>query len=649
MLNFNCAVPYIQNTNLLTEEKERLETLHYDILKSIYDKENFKSYKRKDGTKIPVSKPNNYFKAESKIDSVKKNYPLGVIEKREIKLPKRRGNDLTFYINVLPLADFNKVKKTPIPSSLTKKEIEENREYLKEEPFVRNTNSLTVSDLNKPFFDNVNETKSSSEILTTISNSNHKLAPLAKKLLDYVKENDVLITLVNTITDPVIKNPIGQYNPNTNTILVSNHLDNNKPVTNLIHEILHAISYKALRSNNEATLEFRNLYNHAKQFFQEYNSETNLGTYALYTEDEFFVALFTDAKFIKELSLIPPTKKGVFQNLFDEIKNLFLNLLNLKSEETLFTEAFSVATSVINQKDEPTPIEELIKQQPPIVDIKPGVEELFNENPELASIGSLQQYSQYLDQIFPNSVVKDIVYHGTDKEFDKFKKPSEVGSRNRTIAFADDIEYAKIAGNRRTPLKKVISALVNINKLYPVDKLEAMELDSGIRDEVLNELKKDGVDGFAFESDDDLAIKNFNEILVFEPEQIHILGSKKDIEGFKNFINKPIVDNKGQGKLFQLPSTEGQIASEKTIRDLAARMSDRIGIPVRFESDRSKEYKGKIENNVAYINLAYATLDTVFHEVAGHSIIRALKLKSEKNIDVYLEDMITKGIITKEC
>jgi hypothetical protein len=35
------------------------------------------------------------------------------------------------------------------------------------------------------------------------------------------------------------------------------------------------------------------------------------------------------------------------------------------------------------------------------------------------------------------------------------------------------------------------------------------------------------------------------------------------------------------------------IASENTIRDLAARMSDRIGIPVRFESDRSKQYKGK--------------------------------------------------------
>jgi hypothetical protein len=69
----------------------------------------------------------------------------------------------------------------------------------------------------------------------------------------------------------------------------------------------------------------------------------------------------------------------------------------------------------------------------------------------------------------------------------------------------------------------------------------------------------------------------------------------------------------------------GITASEKTIRDLAARMSDRIGIPVKFISDRSQGFKGKIEDNVAVINLSYATLDTVPHEILGHPIIRAIK------------------------
>jgi hypothetical protein len=54
--------------------------------------------------------------------------------------------------------------------------------------------------------------------------------------------------------------------------------------------------------------------------------------------------------------------------------------------------------------------------------IKPGVEELFNENPELATIGTQEQYSQYLDTIFPDSQVMDIVYHGTDVNIEKFDK-----------------------------------------------------------------------------------------------------------------------------------------------------------------------------------------------------------------------------------
>lgn len=97
---------------------------------------------------------------------------------------------------------------------------------------------------------------------------------------------------------------------------------------------------------------------------------------------------------------------------------------------------------------------------------------------------------------------------------------------------------------------------------------------------------------------------------------------------------KPSINK--QGDLFdsikyQLPSNkEEAVASEKTIRDLAARMSDRIGIEVRFISDRSEKFKGKLENNIAIINLAYATLDTPIHEILGHPIVRVLKNKTNR-------------------
>ena len=41
-----------------------------------------------------------------------------------------------------------------------------------------------------------------------------------------------------------------------------------------------------------------------------------------------------------------------------------------------------------------------------------GINFVFSQSPELASIGSKAQYLQYLSTIFKNSKVKDIFYHG---------------------------------------------------------------------------------------------------------------------------------------------------------------------------------------------------------------------------------------------
>lgn len=77
-------------------------------------------------------------------------------------------------------------------------------------------------------------------------------------------------------------------------------------------------------------------------------------------------------------------------------------------------------------------------------------------------------------------------------------------------------------------------------------------------------------------------------------------------------------------------STEGIVATEKTIRDLGNELSDRIGIKVNYISDRTREFKGRwaVENEVddeVIINLAHATLDTPIHELLAHPIIRSLR------------------------
>ena len=158
------------------------------------------------------------------------------------------------------------------------------------------------------------------------------------------------------------------------------------------------------------------------------------------------------------------------------------------------------------------------------VPIKPGVTELFESNSELASIGTPQQYSQYLDTIFPDSKVKDIVYHGTLDKFESFDK-SKIGKniiKDRPKGFyftrknvAENIygSYPSIdasTGEQILQKGNLISVIINTKGQY-----QSIQ-------------EKDDVSGYG-------DFVEYESHVVFEPEQIHILGSKQDIEGFKQF------------------------------------------------------------------------------------------------------------------
>jgi hypothetical protein len=173
--------------------------------------------------------------------------------------------------------------------------------------------------------------------------------------------------------------------------------------------------------------------------------------------------------------------------------------------------------------------------------IKEGVEELFNENPELSIIGTPQQYSQYLETIFPDSKVKDIVYHGYKlkkddygrddlkiEKFDKTKAP-------KGFYFTTDKDYANTFTEKYTNVKEsgLIKAVVNLTN--PKQQKDLFRTDPKIA-------TSEGKDGFI---GNDMGFEKENVLVVFEPEQIHILGNKQDIEGFKEFVSKqpkPTID-----------------------------------------------------------------------------------------------------------
>ena len=142
-----------------------------------------------------------------------------------------------------------------------------------------------------------------------------------------------------------------------------------------------------------------------------------------------------------------------------------------------------------------------------------------------------QFYSQYLDTIFPDSKVKDIVYHynSSGKKFDKFDKnyigTQSLGSQDRDqgFSFVDNKLIARAYGGFNTGIyslpKEVWSTLdENVYKQY----------DENIISVLINPQKGD------WKNNQD----GWSEIMIKNLDNIHILGSKQDIEGFKIFINE---------------------------------------------------------------------------------------------------------------
>jgi len=171
---------------------------------------------------------------------------------------------------------------------------------------------------------------------------------------------------------------------------------------------------------------------------------------------------------------------------------------------------------------------------------KLGVQELFDSNPELANIGTQEEYFQYLNSIFPDSKVKDIVYHGAMEQL----LPKDGKFKGYVTYFSTIKKYSETFG---FPVnRKVVQAVVNIKNPYNAPS-ELADVPEEIHntDEFTNpriiKSKKLGYDSVIGV---DAGQKEGGTIAIFEPKQIHILGSKQDIEGFKEFTRGQYVEVK---------------------------------------------------------------------------------------------------------
>jgi hypothetical protein len=224
-------------------------------------------------------------------------------------------------------------------------------------------------------------------------------------------------------------------------------------------------------------------------------------------------------------------------------------------------------------------------------EVKEGVSEVFNENSELAGIGTEQQYSEYLKTIFPDSKVKDIVYHSSlEKNIDKFRDSAygihfgtiQAGiDRIKGLQYSGDIsdgglsltDVAKYIQRAKEDLaifgfdedtgKQTIDfpsddeAIKHISKRYPsILNITSLKTTKDIGDDAQwkNKLNKiNNTEGYSYQNlNEDKGSVSF---VVKNSEQIHILGSKKDIKGFKDFVSKsaaPVAPTQPSTKNFKV-------------------------------------------------------------------------------------------------
>lgn len=182
------------------------------------------------------------------------------------------------------------------------------------------------------------------------------------------------------------------------------------------------------------------------------------------------------------------------------------------------------------------------------------LQDIHKNSPELSKIGSKKEYEKHIENIFPKSTISRILYHGSDEPIENFK-PSEKG-----IYFSEDPDY--------WPDKKhVYAAKVNIenpeygNTSFIEKKPEGKDGIVWTKKDAL-EFFKDDVDTATPEGKEKLNrlknLKDTYEAVVFDPKQIHVLGSEKDINEFKKYKNESIQKQKTGEVGVREPSAVGE-------------------------------------------------------------------------------------------
>lgn len=253
---------------------------------------------------------------------------------------------------------------------------------------------------------------------------------------------------------------------------------------------------------------------------------------------EFFTATSTFKQFYNNATGkregLPTTSKWVLQ------KTGNYNLIDKESGE-VYMEDVDLSTGMANIATEATEAKMSKGEKENIANLKQS-DNRWNKYSD-------EDIQRFIDSVFPNSQIKDLLYHGS--AFSDFKKEYKISTINSAgIYFTPNIREAKIFPITKRPGEAIEGKVVPnsrfihhviLNSIKPISLKEAR--DYGVNSLDITEkgeqkLKEKGYDGVdQLQRDIPFEEADSNYFVVFEPEQIYILNSDQAISDMDKFVN----------------------------------------------------------------------------------------------------------------
>ena len=175
--------------------------------------------------------------------------------------------------------------------------------------------------------------------------------------------------------------------------------------------------------------------------------------------------------------------------------------------------------------------------------------DVYRKSRKLQQCGSFEQYFDYVSSIFPNSMMKNIVYHGSTFEFSAFEHGHYCtsGEENKNY-YKAGFWFMRDKGGANFYTDRLMCFLKNLIHLKRVYKPTLYSVKLNIQNpKIIDREGGRGVDNTpvndAFDSgNDSLVVRNVVDptilsdvYVVFDQKNIHILGNDNDVNGFMNF------------------------------------------------------------------------------------------------------------------